>query len=79
MSAGMRRWLGLRLRNAKIPADLARQMIVDFAVTRDGATLVLRGVVPPRMIATFPDERTAMLREMPQQVAAFHTAIVNSS
>ena len=43
-----------RERNPKVFADLSRQMIVNVVVTRNGASSILRGVMPPRVFPAFP-------------------------
>jgi hypothetical protein len=81
MAQGRRNnWLEpLWFRNAKIVTDLARKMVVDFGVPRDRAALPGNRVVPPGVAGTLAKNLTAVSREMPQEITAFHTAIGNSS
>jgi hypothetical protein len=44
-------WIASWLRRAEILADFSCQMLVCCVVTWNGATLVLRRIVPPRMTA----------------------------
>ena len=69
----------LRFRNAKVAADLASEMIVDFGVPRERAALAGNGVRPPRVAASFAQELTAVGKKVRKQVAPLHTAIGSSS
>src|SRR5438477_10129415 len=72
-------WTASWPRYPKIFADLSSQMVVYFVVAWNGTALVLRWVMPPRVVATFSKNRATMRREVPQQIAALHTAILSSS
>jgi hypothetical protein len=50
-------WTG----NIKITTDLAGQEIVDFGVSWNSRATILCRIAPPRMIAPFPNQNTAML------------------
>lgn len=69
----------LRLGNAKIATNLLREMVVDLAVARYGTAFTERRVMPPRVTRTFAQQFAAMFCQMPQQVAALHTAMMSSS
>jgi len=47
-------------RDSEILADLSGEEIVDLVVARDGRSLVLRGIVPPRVAAALPQQLAAM-------------------
>jgi len=50
----------LRLGHAKITANFANEVFVDFMVTRNCRTLVLGRIMPPRMSAAFPEQFATM-------------------
>jgi hypothetical protein len=56
----------LWLRNAEIPTDLSRQILVYFAVARNGAALAELSVLPPRMPTSLSQKRTVMVGQVPQ-------------
>ena len=59
-------WAASRLRHPKVFADLSRQVVVDFGMARDGAALIQRRVVPPRMATAFPEKGATMGRKVSQ-------------
>ena len=69
----------LRLHHTKIPTDLPRQVILDLPVARNRAAPAQRRILPPGVPPTLPQQGTAVRRQVPEQVAALHTAIVSSS
>lgn len=81
----MRRWKQsdeselFRLRRAEVAADFDDQNIADFAVARDGASLICAQMASPGMIAALAEQDASMGRKMRQQIAPFHTAIGVSS
>jgi hypothetical protein len=68
----------LRHFNAKVFADLPREDIRNFRVPGNSRTSSQRWVLPPRMIASFPDELATVPRQVCEQVPPFHTASVTS-
>src|SRR5256885_1027584 len=53
-------WAASQLWHPKILADLSCQMVVYFVVAWNSTALVLRRVMPPRMLATFSEKGTAV-------------------
>lgn len=46
----------LRLRHAEVFADLPREVLVYLVMTGNSAALVQGGVMPPRVVAAFPQQ-----------------------
>src|SRR3954471_8635318 len=69
----------LRLWDPEVAADLLRECIPDFIVTGNRASPAGNLILPPRMSATLAYQLTSVRLQVPQQIAALHTAIGNSS
>jgi hypothetical protein len=67
------------LRYSEIAADFPRESFADFVVPGHGRATVRRHLPPPRVTGAFAKELASVSRQMPQQIAAFHTAIGSSS
>ncbi len=62
----------LRLRDFKIAANLAREKIVNFAMTGDGGRFAFGTVYIDRVISSFSQQGAAVMLQMAEQNAAFH-------
>ena len=69
----------LRFRNAQVPTDLARQGLTDLTMSGYRSALTQLQISPPGMATAFPQQHATMLRQMPEQIAPLHTAIISSS
>ena len=64
--------------DAKIFADLARQLIFDFGVPWNGGTQVSTWVAPPRMAPAFSNQCTTMASQMLEKRITLHTVTSSS-
>ena len=69
----------LRTRYIQVAADFSCQNVVHFCVPGDRCTLVVFGVSPPRMSASFSNWSAPMSRKVRKQVSPSHTSILTSS
>ena len=65
--------------NVKIAADLADEMVVNLAVTRDRRPPTVGGVPPSGVVRPFADQPTAVELEVGQHLVPFHAERLTSS
>jgi hypothetical protein len=78
-SVGIISLVSLDSGNTKILADLTSQVVIDLTMSRYCRTLVLTGIVPPRMPTTFPQQLTTVSSKMAKKLIPLHKAIGVSS
>jgi len=59
-------------RYAEVATNLARQILIDFAVARDARGSIVGWIVEDGVSATFPPEAASVDFEVAKQVALFH-------
>lgn len=68
-----------RFWDAEITANLAGKVVIDLGVPRNSTAIAESRIVPPRMATALTEKPAAIGCHVLKKVAAFHTAIGNSS
>jgi hypothetical protein len=59
---------------AELIADGSRRCLLNFAMPRNGGASAIFRIAMDRMVGSFPIQKTSILLQMSNKIAAFHAA-----